>query len=88
MKAYWAPNESKAFRAAVEIEAMDRDGLLSDLLQTLGDMRVPILGMNARPANNSHAVITINVSAANTEHMNNILGRLRKVRDVISVTRS
>ena len=88
VKAYWAPNESKAFRAAVEIEAMDRDGLLSDLLQTLGDMRVPILGMNARPANNSHAVITINVSAANTEHMNNILGRLRKVRDVISVTRS
>ena len=88
VKAYWAPNESKAFRAAVEIEALDRDGLLSDLLQTLGDMRVPILGMNARPANNSHAVITINVSAANTEHMNNILGRLRKVRDVISVTRS
>ena len=88
VKAYWAPNESKAVRAGVEMEAMDRDGLLSDLLQTLGDMRVPILGMNARPANNSHAVITINVSAANTEHMNNILGRLRKVRDVISVTRS
>ena len=87
VKAYWAPTESKAFRAALEIEAMDRDGLLSDLLQTLGDMRVPILSMNARPANNSHAVVSINISAANTEHMNNILARLRKVKDVISVTR-
>lgn len=87
VKAYWAPTESKAFRAALEIEAIDRDGLLSDLLQTLGDMRVPILSMNARPANNGHAVASINISAANTEHMNNILGRLRKVKDVISVTR-
>lgn len=88
VKVSWAPNESKAFRAALEIEAMDRDGLLGDLIQTLGDMRVPILSMNARPSINARAVVSINISAANTEHMNNILSRLRRVKDVVSVTRS
>ena len=51
-------------------------------------MRVPILSMNARSTQNGYGAINLNISALNTEHMNNILTRLRKVRDVVSVTRT
>lgn len=84
----WAPTESKAFRAAIEIVAIDRNDLLADVISLLSDMHVPILSMNARPTLNGHGAINMNISALNTEHMNNILTRLRKVRSVISVTRS
>lgn len=88
IKASWATTESKAFRASIEIVAVDRDDLLADVISLLSDMRVPILSMVARPTLNGHGAISMNISALNTEHMNNILTRLRKIRSVVSVTRS
>ena len=50
-------------------------------------MRVPIYSLDARSADQGRARMTLTVGINNTEHLNNVVLRLKKVRDVMSVTR-
>lgn len=87
IRTYWAEDSKQNFKATLEISALDRDGLVSDVAVALQDMRVPIYAMNARQADNSFATMSLTIGIANTEHLNNVVSRLRKIRDVLKVTR-
>ena len=54
----------------------------------LADIRVPIYAMNARQVENNCAVISLTIGINNTEHLNRVVARLSKVKDVLKVTRS
>ena len=88
VKASWEDSVQEQFNATLEITALNRDGLLGDITSAFSDMRVPIYAMNARQVENHKAVMNITFGTANTEHLNNVIARLRRIRDVISVTRS
>ena len=88
VQAYWDSNAKESFKSTLEITAMDRNGLFTDISALLGDMRIPIYAINARQTNDGRATMTVTVGIANTEHLNSVLQRLKKVRDVISVTRT
>ena len=88
VKAYWADSVKDSYKAGVEIIALDRTDLLKDVLSILSDMRVPIYGMNARQAENGCGSISLTIGINNTEHLNRVVARLAKVRDVLKVTRS
>ncbi|MFI3169275.1 MAG: bifunctional (p)ppGpp synthetase/guanosine-3',5'-bis(diphosphate) 3'-pyrophosphohydrolase [Faecalibacterium sp.] len=86
--AYWEENIKESYKATVIIDALDRDGLLSDVAINLGDMRVPIYAINGRPTENGVAQLSITIGINNTEHLNNVVTRLRKIKDVFKITRS
>ena len=88
VKASWEDSVQEQFNATLEITALNRDGLLGDITSAFSDMRVPIYAMNARQVENHKAVMNITFGTANTEHLNNVIARLRRIRDVISVTRN
>ncbi len=88
VKASWEDSVQEQFNATLEITALNRDGLLGDITLAFSDMRVPIYAMNARQVENHKAVMNITFGTANTEHLNNVIARLRRIRDVISVTRN
>ena len=50
--------------------------------------RVPIYTMNARQVENNCAVVSLTIGINNTEHLNRVVARLSKVKDVLKVTRS
>ena len=89
VKAYWEDSASaqEPFKAALEIYAEDRDGIFGELAMALSDLRVPIYAVNARQGENDKAFMNVTVGIANTEHLNNVVAKLRKIRGVISVTR-
>ena len=87
VKAYWADSVKESYKAGLEIVALDRTDLLKDVLNALSDMRVPIYTMNARQADNC-GVINLTVGINNTEHLDRVVARLAKIRDVLKVTRS
>ena len=72
----------------LEIVALDRNELLRDVLSALADIRVPIYTMNARQVENNCAVVSLTIGINNTEHLNRVVARLSKVKDVLKVTRS
>ena len=87
VRAYWEDNVQESFKATLEIFATDRDGLLGDIAVALGELRVPIYALNARQAENGRASMSVTLGITNTEHLNNVLAKLRKIRDVLAVTR-
>ena len=88
VKAYWADTVREDYKATLEIVCMDRANLVSDVALALGDMRVPIYSLDARSADQSRARMSVTIGITNTEHLNNVVARLRKVKDVVSVTRN
>ena len=87
VKAYWADSVKESYKAGLEIVALDRNDLLKDVLNALSDMRVPIYNMNARQAEN-YGIVNLTVGINNTDHLDRVVARLAKVRDVLKVTRS
>ena len=88
VKAYWADSVKDSYKAGLEIVALDRNELLRDVLSALADNRVPIYTMNARQVENNCAVVSLTIGINNTEHLNRVVARLSKVKDVLKVTRS
>ena len=87
VKAYWADSVKESYKAGVEILALDRNDLLKDVLNALSDMRVPIYNMNARQVDN-YGIVNLTIGINNTEHVDRVVARLGKIRDVLKVTRS
>ena len=88
VKAYWADTVREDYKATLEIVCMDRANLVSDVALALGNMRVPIYSLDARSADQGRARMSVTIGITNTEHLNNVVARLRKVKDVVSVTRN
>ena len=88
VKSYWADDAKEDYKAMLELDCMDRANLLSDVALALGDMRVPIYSLSARAADQGRARMSLTVGIMNTVHLNNVVARLKKVKDVLTVTRN
>ena len=88
VKAYWADSVKDSYKAGLEIIALNRNELLQDVLAALADIRVPIYALNARQVENNCAVVSLTIGINNTEHLNRVVARLSKIKDVLKVTRS
>ena len=87
VKAYWADSVKESYKAGLEILALDRNDLLKDVLNALSDMRVPIYNMNARQVDN-YGIVNLTIGINNTDHVDRVVARLGKIRDVLKVTRN
>ncbi len=87
VQAHWDNSVKESFKSTLEIFAMDRTGLFTDVSALLGDMRIPIYAISARQTSDGRATMTATIGINNIEHLNSVIQRLRKVRDVISVVR-
>ena len=88
VRAYWDDGSKEQYSATLELYCMDRANLVSDITLALGDMRVPIYSLAARAAEHGRAHMSVTIGIANIEHLNNVVAKLKKVKDVVSVTRT
>lgn len=86
--ARWNSDDAnKQYNCTLDIVANDRDALFADISLTLTSLRVPIHSINARQLKNGNANIVVTISTQGTEHLKNIIYKLGKINDVISVER-
>ena len=88
VRAYWDEAEEENYKATLDIVCIDRANLVSDVALALGDMRVPIYSLTARAAEQGRARMSVTVGITNTEHLNSVVARLKKIKDVVSVMRN
>ena len=88
VKAYWADDIKEDFKASLEIMAMDNGMALAEVSTQLGNMRVPIYAMNAKQTADKRLSMSVTVGVTNTDHLNSIITKLKKTKNVISVERS
>ena len=87
VNAHWEEAVQENYKATLEMVAMDRDGLVGDVAVALGELRVPIYALTARSVDSGRANISATLGISSTEHLNSVVAKLRKVRDMITVTR-
>lgn len=88
VRAYWADSVKESFKSTLEVSALDRDGLFADVSSLIAEMRLPCYAINARQISDGRASMTITIGINNTEHLNTVIARLRKIKNIISVTRN
>ena len=86
--AYWNANKTNSFATSLMISALDRDGILGDVMNTVYNMRIAVHSVNAHQIKGGNCVITITISVENVEHMMSIISRLEKLTGVFSVERT
>lgn len=88
LRAHWADGVKQNFTASLEVRALDRPALFADVSAAISGMRVPILAVSAKQTANGRATMALTISVANTEHLDNVVAKLSKIKDVISVDRA
>ncbi len=78
----------KSFKATLYITGLDRPSIIADISLALTGMRVPMHAINAKATKDGNCQIFLTISAEGTEHLNNIITRISKISDVITVERT
>ena len=84
---YWEEEEKASYNVDIEIEANDRIGLLSDILNAIASSKVNILAVNTKTGKDRIAIIYITLETKNLDELNNVLKYIRKVDSVFEVRR-
>ncbi len=85
---HWAETNQTHYRCTLDIVAHDRNGLLADVTVELAGFRVPVHEVSARELKNGNANIVVTIGIAGVDQLKNIIQKLSKIKDVISVERS
>ena len=84
----WTENSDTQMQTSFEVVATDRVGLVYDITAVLLDSRVPIVHSASRVLKNGNAMFEATIIISNTEQLNHLFEKLRKLKGVISVERS
>ncbi|GAB2657367.1 RelA/SpoT family protein [Gordonia jinhuaensis] len=83
----WAPNPSSVFLVAIQVEALDRHRLLSDITKVLADERVNILSASVTTSRDRVAISKFNFEMGDPKHLGHVLNVVRNVEGVFDVYR-
>nr|WP_143446838.1 bifunctional (p)ppGpp synthetase/guanosine-3',5'-bis(diphosphate) 3'-pyrophosphohydrolase [Kibdelosporangium aridum] len=83
----WAPSASSVFLVAIQVEALDRHRLLSDVTKVLADERVNILSASVTTSRDRVAVSRFSFEMGDPKHLGHVLKAVRSVEGVYDVYR-
>jgi GTP pyrophosphokinase len=88
IEVHWAPSPSSVFLVAIQVEALDRHRLLSDVTRVLADERVNILSASVTTsAGDRVAISRFTFEMGDPKHLGHLLDVVRNVEGVYDVYR-
>ncbi|GAA1431099.1 GTP pyrophosphokinase [Microlunatus lacustris] len=83
----WAPTAKSSFLVAIQVEALDRNRLLSDITRTLSDQHVNILSAALSTTKDRICKAKFTFETADPTHLDHVLRAVRNVPAVFDVYR-
>jgi GTP pyrophosphokinase len=83
----WEGDPNQYYNVDIEISAMDRRGLLNEVLQAVNETKTNIVAVSGRSDRNKIAFISMTISIHNIDHLHKVVERIKRVRDIFSVQR-
>ena len=84
----WARGVSgQVFRVQIQVKALDRAGLLSDLTKVMSDYRVNIVSASTKTTSDQVSLARFSFELADMAHLNAVLSALRRVDGVFEAVR-
>ncbi|EUA34740.1 ACT domain protein [Mycobacterium xenopi 3993] len=87
IEVHWAPSPSSVFLVAIQVEALDRHRLLSDITRALSDEKVNILSASVTTSNDRVAISRFTFEMGDPKHLGHLLDVVRNVEGVYDVYR-
>ena len=83
----WAPTESSVFLVNIQVEALDRAGLLSDVTRGLSEQHVNILSASVTTTKDRLALSKFSFEMAEPHHLGALLRAVRRIEGVYDAYR-
>ena len=83
----WAPSAHSSFLVAIQVEALDRNRLLSDITRALSDQHVNILSAGLSTSKDRICKARFTFETADPTHLDHVLRAVRQVPGVFDVYR-
>lgn len=83
----WAPTTTSVFRVQIQVEALDRSGLLSDVTRVLSEHHVNILSATVTTTDERLALSRFVFEMGDAVHLDRVLNAVRRIEAVYDVYR-
>ncbi|MGD9677266.1 MAG: bifunctional (p)ppGpp synthetase/guanosine-3',5'-bis(diphosphate) 3'-pyrophosphohydrolase [Vulcanibacillus sp.] len=83
----WDNAEQLSYSADIEVVGMDRRGLLNEVLQAVSETKTNMVAVTGKTDKNKMATVLMTILINNTEHLQSVVDRIKRVKDVYSVRR-
>ena len=87
MDVFWEAQSDVSYPVELEVTAVDRPNLLTDVVQAVSESKVNISNVNARSTRDGIVAIHLTFVVTDLEHLEFIMNKIRRVRDVFTVGR-
>ncbi|MDD4494323.1 MAG: DUF5913 domain-containing protein, partial [Eubacteriales bacterium] len=84
----WYTAGNVAYNADITVLANDRTGLLMEITNAIGELKIPLKGINARTTRDQTAIMSLTVEITDTDKLDKLIKRLKKTSGVFDVTRN
>jgi GTP diphosphokinase / guanosine-3',5'-bis(diphosphate) 3'-diphosphatase len=84
----WYSAINVAYKADITVMANDRTALLMEVTNVIGESKIPLKAINARTTREQIAVMNLTLEIVDTEQLEKIIKKLKKIDGVFDVTRS
>ncbi|EPZ52784.1 MULTISPECIES: RelA/SpoT family protein [Alicyclobacillus] len=83
----WATNKDWSYNAEIEVTALDRNGLVNEVMNAIAETKTDITAVSARADAKKIAHIHMSVRIRNLDHLRSVVERLKRLKDIYSVRR-
>lgn len=84
----WAPTKTSVFLVEIQVEALDRKSLLSDVTRTLAESQVNILSASVQTSRDRVAISRFSFEMGDPRYLNHVLNSVRRIDGVYDVYRT
>jgi guanosine-3',5'-bis(diphosphate) 3'-pyrophosphohydrolase len=83
----WEASTDGTYHVEIEVEALDRVGLLKDILAAIAETKTNVVSVNARVRKDKVGVINLVLDIRNVTQLTSVMQRIGQVKEVVSVER-
>ncbi|HEY0826931.1 MAG TPA: bifunctional (p)ppGpp synthetase/guanosine-3',5'-bis(diphosphate) 3'-pyrophosphohydrolase [Bacilli bacterium] len=84
----WEEAIEANYSVEINITGHDRPGLLNEVLQAVSESKTNISAVSGRSDKNKMAMIHMTILIRNTEHLQSVVDKIKRIKDVYSVNRN
>ena len=84
----WVFGRENSYPVELEIEAIDRVALLTNIMNAVTGLSVNITAVNAHTDKDHMAVVNMLVEITSSDHLNSVIERVKRVKGVTAVRRA
>ena len=83
----WENSNSTSYSASIEIRAFDKPNVIADIASRVNESKLSMSYLNAKVVKNGDAVIDITVEITDSEELERVMEKLKRINNVLEVYR-